>query len=180
MNIGENIKKYRKERNLTQSQLGKLSNTPVITLGRYERGERVPTFDVLKNIADALDIELIDLISDDNNDIYIDFCGDSFDNTYKKLEILSADEGFMESILKKEKHEISFFEECLLKVYNSQEYDIEVYKEVFKLLASDKLQKKLNYSFNNLASNEIDLIRMTLNIMNSIKNDLRFINNSKK
>ena len=43
----------------------------------------------------------------------------------------------------------------------------------------DVLQKQLGYSFNELASNENNLIRMILNIMNSIKNDLRFIMKSK-
>ena len=64
-------------------------------------------------------------------------------------------------------------------IYNSQKYDIEVYIEVLKLLGSDVLQKQLGYSFNELASNENNLIRMILNIMNSIKNDLRFIMKSK-
>ena len=85
----------------------------------------------------------------------------------------------MEDVLRKEKHELSFFEECLLMIYNSQKYDIEVYIEVLKLLGSDVLQKQLGYSFNELASNENNLIRMILNIMNSIKNDLRFIMKSK-
>lgn len=58
MNIGENIKIYRKERNLTQSQLSKLSNIPVITLGRYERGERTPNIDILRKIATALQIPI--------------------------------------------------------------------------------------------------------------------------
>ena len=63
MNIGENIKKYRKEKGFTQSQLSKLSDIPVITLGRYERGERNPSIDILNKIALALGVQINQLCS---------------------------------------------------------------------------------------------------------------------
>ena len=179
MTIGSNIKQIRKEKKLTQSDLAKKINKGLRTVQKYESDDINIPIDVLKDIAKTLDIELIDLIIDDNNSVYLDFCADSLDDTFKKLEILSTDEAFMEDVLRKEKHELIFFEECLLMIYNSQKYDIEVYIEVLKLLGSDVLQKQLGYSFNELASNENNLIRMILNIMNSIKNDLRFIMKSK-
>ena len=40
---------------------------------------------MLKDIAKALDVELVALISDNNNTIYIDFCGYPLGITYKKL-----------------------------------------------------------------------------------------------
>lgn len=184
MNIGENIKKYRKENGLTQTQLSKLSNVPVITLGRYERGERIPNIDILQKIAKALDVQLTDLISDDSNNIYIDICGEPLEVTYRKLEVLSADKTFMEDmlneILHKEKHELNLFEQTLLIAYSDQEHFVNLHCEILKFLANDVLQKQLGYSFKDLASNEIDLIRMSLNIINSIKNDLKDIENSKK
>lgn len=180
MTIGSNIKQIRKEKKLTQSDLAKKINKGLRTVQKYESDDiNVPT-DVLKDIAKSLDVELIDLISDDNNAIYIDFCGEPFDDIFKKLEILSTDETFMKDILHKEKYELSFFEDCLLKIYNSREYDIDIYTEIFKLLGSDILQKNLGYSFKDLASDEVDLIRMALNVINSIKNDLRSIANSKE
>ncbi len=54
---------------------------------------------MLKDIAKALDVELVALISDNNNAIYIDFCGYPLGITYKKLEVLSADENFEKDIL---------------------------------------------------------------------------------
>lgn len=68
MNIGENIKKYRKEKGLTQSQLSKLSDIPVITLGRYERGERNPSIDILQKISEALKVPINDLYTPKNNE----------------------------------------------------------------------------------------------------------------
>ena len=52
--------------------------------------------------------------------------------------------------------------------------------ETLKFLSNDVLQKQLSYSFKDLACDKIDLIRILLNIINSIKNDLKDIENSKK
>lgn len=73
MNIGENIKKYRKEKKLTQKQLADKINISEMSIRRYERGERSPTADIIVSISKALDISEISLIgdvrSDLNNDI---------------------------------------------------------------------------------------------------------------
>ena len=58
MNIGENIKKYRKEKKLTQAQLSELCGVPVISLGRYERGERNPNIETLTKIATVLQVPI--------------------------------------------------------------------------------------------------------------------------
>ena len=58
MNIGENIKKYRKEKKLTQAQLSELCGVPAISLGRYERGERNPNIDTLTKIATVLQVPI--------------------------------------------------------------------------------------------------------------------------
>lgn len=184
MNVGKNIKMYRKKHGFTQEELGKLSELSKNAIYNYENNKRVPTVDVLKRIAKALDVQLTDLISDDSNNIYIDICGEPLEVTYRKLEVLSADKTFMEDmlneILHKEKHELNLFEQTLLIAYSDQEHFVNLYCEILKFLANDVLQKQLGYSFKDLASNEIDLIRMSLNIINSIKNDLKDIENSKK
>lgn len=58
MNIGENIKKYRKEKKITQKQLSELCGIPVISIGRYERGERNPNIDILTKMATALQVPI--------------------------------------------------------------------------------------------------------------------------
>ncbi|CEK34614.1 phage DNA-binding protein,Helix-turn-helix [[Clostridium] sordellii] len=58
MNIGENIKKIRDLKNISQDKLSKLSNMPRTSLGRYERGERIPNIDILKKIATGLNTDL--------------------------------------------------------------------------------------------------------------------------
>ncbi|MCI7804996.1 MAG: helix-turn-helix domain-containing protein [Oscillospiraceae bacterium] len=61
--IGENIKKYRKSKGLTQIQLAQKVNVGVNSIRRYEAGERQPNFDKLDAIANALEININDLIS---------------------------------------------------------------------------------------------------------------------
>lgn len=55
-NIGLKIKKIRKEKNLTQSQLAKLIDKSVITIRKWESGERTPNIETIKEIAKALEV----------------------------------------------------------------------------------------------------------------------------
>lgn len=65
MSIGENIKKIRKARNLTQKQLGNLIDKKEITVRRYEKGDITPPIAVIKNIAEKFDIPIVEIIGDD-------------------------------------------------------------------------------------------------------------------
>lgn len=62
--IGENIKRIRKEKNLTQKQLGELCSPPMVdsAIRRYEMGKANPKIETLKKIATALNVKLADLI----------------------------------------------------------------------------------------------------------------------
>ena len=54
MAIGENIRKIRKEKKLTQKELGKLCGMSEAQIGQYENGLRNPKMETLKKIAKAL------------------------------------------------------------------------------------------------------------------------------
>lgn len=62
MNIGNNIKTFRKMKNLTQKQLADMINVSVVTIQNYENGRREPNMETLKKISKALNIELSDLL----------------------------------------------------------------------------------------------------------------------
>ncbi len=62
MNIGENIKKFRLEKKLTQVQLGKLIGVAGATVTRYENGKIIPDFEMMDKISEALDITPIQLV----------------------------------------------------------------------------------------------------------------------
>ena len=61
MTIGQNIKKYRKEKGLSQDELANKSAISRQLLNAFERGTRNPSAISLKSIADELDINVDDL-----------------------------------------------------------------------------------------------------------------------
>ena len=65
MEIKEKIKKYRKQRELTQQELAELDGVSQPTIGKYESGERTPPLKVIKELAKALDVDISDLTSAD-------------------------------------------------------------------------------------------------------------------
>lgn len=79
MNIGENIRKFRKAKGMKQNELAELISTPVSTLanyesgrrtpsltgvaiGRYENGSREPQLSTIEAIAQALDVTVPELL----------------------------------------------------------------------------------------------------------------------
>ena len=61
-NVGKNIKKYRKQRNITQIELANKLNVSNAWLCKLENGNRNTTIFRLSEIASVLNIKLIDLI----------------------------------------------------------------------------------------------------------------------
>lgn len=66
MNIGANIKNYRKKQNLTQKELAIIVDVTDATINRYEQGQREPNIETLNKIADALNVSVSELISDEH------------------------------------------------------------------------------------------------------------------
>lgn len=62
MNIGQNIKKERVKRNLTQAELGKLTGTSNTAISAYETNSSLPPIDFLVRIADIFGITLDELV----------------------------------------------------------------------------------------------------------------------
>lgn len=66
MSIGENIKKYRKEKGLTQKELADKIGKGFLTVQKYELNISQPPIDVLNRIADTLDIDVSKLFYIEN------------------------------------------------------------------------------------------------------------------
>lgn len=62
MNVGDNIKRYRNKKGMTQSELGNLIGKKEITIRKYENGGIDPNIKILTNIAKALDVSVEKLI----------------------------------------------------------------------------------------------------------------------
>ena len=56
MNIGQQIAKYRKEKRLTQEQLGEAVGVTSRTVSKWETGLSLPDVDLIPSIASALGI----------------------------------------------------------------------------------------------------------------------------
>lgn len=63
MTIGENIRKYRKEKGLTQKALGKLCGINEANIRKYEINPNItPQLKTIEKIADALEVTITDLM----------------------------------------------------------------------------------------------------------------------
>ena len=60
--IGNNIRKFRNERKISQQELADVTNIAKSTVQRIETGKLNPTIVMLNNIACTLDVGLEDLI----------------------------------------------------------------------------------------------------------------------
>lgn len=67
MSIGDNIKKYRTEKQISQEKLAVKLDISSRTLQSYESNKTSPTFDALKKIAVELDIPFYKLIENDES-----------------------------------------------------------------------------------------------------------------
>lgn len=66
--IADNVRIYRKKRNLTQLELAERADLSVDSIKRVERGCRTISLENFMRIAEALEIEVIYLLSDGFND----------------------------------------------------------------------------------------------------------------
>ena len=62
MKIGERIREARKEKGLSQVELGKLLKVTQQMIAQYEKGDRTPKKDTLEKIAEALEVPLTQLM----------------------------------------------------------------------------------------------------------------------
>lgn len=79
MSIGQNIKRIRQEKGLTQKRLGELCGINEANIRKYELGGANPKLETIQKIAEALKVPLGDLISPEilgiTNDMFELFAG---------------------------------------------------------------------------------------------------------
>lgn len=121
MNIGDNIKKHRKMRGLTQIELGKLIEKSVSTIQKYESNSVKPDINTIKNIAQKLDTSMSNIIGDDD-----------------ELEFQAHIEGYAD--------DIDVFYKSPSDVKIEKTYD-EISKNIDLLLSDKNIQEELNYKY---------------------------------
>ncbi|MCF6298100.1 MAG: helix-turn-helix transcriptional regulator [Flavobacteriaceae bacterium] len=67
MNIDKIISNLRKSKNWSQADLASKSKISQVMVGKYERGDAIPSIEVAKKIADAFEVSLDYLIGEGQN-----------------------------------------------------------------------------------------------------------------
>ena len=79
MEVGKIIADLRKSKNMSQGDLAKQTGISQVMVGKYERGDAIPSIEVAKRIADTLEVSLDYLVGEGMNS--------KFDkNTLKRIE----------------------------------------------------------------------------------------------
>lgn len=65
MDVGENLKFFRKQKGLTQKQLSELIDKSESTIVKYEGNSVYPDIPTLREISDVLQVNILDLIQDE-------------------------------------------------------------------------------------------------------------------
>ena len=131
-NIGETIRKYRELKDLSQDKLGELVGKSQQTIGRYERGETIPSLALLDLIFKVLEIPADTYFNQSKENVYV---GETKNKTYidkplKELtDLVIREREFLEKI--------GFFE--FLKSIpemtdEDKKFNISVIKNFFKLI----------------------------------------------
>ena len=131
MNIGENIKLLRNKKGLTQEELANKCGLSKNGLWNYENNKRQPTTKVLEKIATGLDVDLLTLMSDNNDMI------EQKDLNRLKKEVKDKRLIYHKSSVIKEMDEQSKLYECIQDI-----------------LTNKFLQKEFNYDYFRLVSYE--------------------------
>lgn len=129
MTTGDNIKEYRKSKNITQQELSDKTGISISAINKYENNKREPKTEMLIKIAKALDVSLSALIDTEEVDIY--------ENNLEKLKNEVPDE---------DKELISWSS-------SSIEYDKETYKAInilSEFLKNNALQNDCEYEYNSV------------------------------
>lgn len=165
MNIGESIKYWRKQKNMTQKQLAELADISEISIRKYETNERKPKIDTLSRIADSLGVVIGDL---DENYSYMIQDKREAQYALQQLEkfstnILTSD--IPNEIKKENTLKIKELVEKLHSLINLIDNAISAYQ------TKKKLTKERDKLLEDVETAEFELYEMYLAVMNKLNYD---------
>jgi transcriptional regulator with XRE-family HTH domain len=70
MDFGDKITLVRKQKKISQSELGKLANVSGDIVGKYERNEMKPSIETARRLANALNVTLDYLVGDSDTTVF--------------------------------------------------------------------------------------------------------------
>lgn len=124
--IGKNIKRIRKEKGMTQKQLGELCGINEANVRKYELGKANPKIETVNKIASALGVTAFDIMG-------VDYFDSITDLKSLRNEITKAGQ----------------FEELFISIYGQAEYDSFMQYSVLTEEGSKKVKEYINDLFTN-------------------------------
>ncbi len=152
MTIGENIKKIRKEKGLTQKELGALCGMSESQIRHYELNYKTPRIETIRKIAKALNIYISDIVDGEWHkfsveEIKEDLINDEEKKYYKELDkrkITLIFELLSELFKRNNKYPVN------LNDFNGLNIFINNQLKEYKTLSNEELVKLENELFNYL------------------------------
>jgi transcriptional regulator with XRE-family HTH domain len=115
MNVGENIKRIREIKRLTQEGVAKSLGMSVTAYGNIERGDADLNFKKLAEIAEALEVDEMEIVNY-GNEVYNQTLNDHSTVNIRATNNYSLDKDILEKLIKDKDEEIAFLREQLRKV----------------------------------------------------------------
>ena len=106
VSIGERIIQLRKAKNWSQDELAKEVQSSRVMIGKYERGDNLPSIEVIVKLAKAFDVSVDFLL------------GEGLNATYDKEMVKRLDE--LESLPADEKQRIFHYMDLIIRDYKTK------------------------------------------------------------
>lgn len=152
MTTGEKIKTIRKKRGLTQRELARKLGTTPQNLAQYENNKRNPKYWTLRNIAEALQVNINELLPDSNHKELPD--GEIVMTRNASLEKMINISGYAFNVTEDTKELYTYYPDGILKLEDGV---IDKLLEEIESFTDFKMQEiKKQYSYNFIPSKFFD------------------------
>ena len=84
--LGDNIKRIRKSKGLTQNQLSEKLEVAEVTIRKWENGEREPNLETIRKIANTLEVPLGELIEKEDSKIILEEMGQLSESISNRMQ----------------------------------------------------------------------------------------------
>ena len=92
--FAKNLRKYRKQKGITQVKLGKMLDYGYTAIANYESGRNEPSLDTLMRLAEALDVSVDELLGvelkSEEKQLLSSFKKLNDENKYRILDLMKA------------------------------------------------------------------------------------------
>lgn len=143
MDVGQKIKELRKEKRITQRELGERMKISQQQIAQYENGKLKPKIETVKKIADALNVSIDELMPDSyERDIQMGY--ELMATDYDFIKGLAAHKIFSDEDRKKIFQKVEHYETNLAKINNIDElskYSKKTHDEIENFLLKILLDK---------------------------------------